>query len=655
MNTVLDDNKKLCLTSGEIIALTPQMRMMFEVEDLSVASPATVSRCGMVYMEPSALGLEPLIQSWCERLPSTFKKEYVEQLKKLMLAYTTISVRLVRKKLKEISSTVDNNLALSHFRLLDCYFNKFIPTEAKTPSKDEIEKLGAHLNPLFLFTLVWSVGATCDNKSRGKFNEFLWDQVKKQNLTTYGDMKEGESWYDYMYSIEGEFEGSWVPWLKTIPTYQVPRASEYQNIVVPTVDSIRMTKVLSTLVLQQKHVIIAGNTGTGKSCYVSLWIQKDAPDNYLGIFVNFSAQTSVNQFQDLLDGKFEKRRRGVYGPPAGKCNVIFVDDLNMPKKEYYGAQPPIELIRQWHDYKGWYNRKELKCNEVIDIVHVSAMGPPGGGRTAITERLKRHYNTVVAADLSRESTSTIFSTILSYFLQQFEEPVKALESKMVNGAIDFFDRAQEELLPTPAKQHYLFNLRDIWRVFQGVCGLPGKKVSDPVVAVRCWCHENLRVYGDRLINTKDRDWFRENISKLITECFQLQVANVLDKERLIFADFVGGDAKMYMEVEDMSKMKTGIENFLDDYNNMSRVQMPLVMFLDACEHVARICRILRQPNGNALLLGVGGSGRQSLSRLSSFISEYDTFQIEVVKGYGMNEFKDDLKGCLLKCGNEAKM
>merc|ERR1719326_2673164 len=101
-------------------------------------------------------------------------------------------------------------------------------------------------------------------------------------------------------------------------------------------------------------------------------------------------------------------------------------------------------------------------------------------------------------------------------------------------------------------------------------------------------------------------------------------------------------------------MKKIMEDALDDYNNCNAVAMPLVMFTDACEHVARICRVLRQPSGNALLLGVGGSGRQSLSRLASFISEFDCFQIEVVKGYGMTEFKDDLKTCLMKCGNELK-
>jgi len=69
----------------------------------------------------------------------------------------------------------------------------------------------------------------------------------------------------------------------------------------------------------------------------------------------------------------------VFGPPAGKKYAIHVDDMNMPLREDYGAQPPIEILRQWFDQSGWYDRKELTFRNIVDITFVGSMGPPGGG------------------------------------------------------------------------------------------------------------------------------------------------------------------------------------------------------------------------------------------------------------------------------------
>jgi len=678
MNTVLDDNKKLCLVSGEIIALTSKMRMQFEVEDLEVASPATVSRCGMIYMEPESLGFDPFFESWLEQLPETFKfkPDYQKQLLQLCQDIVPPTLAFLRKACSECVKTQDNNLIQALFRLLDCYFDDYKPNELRPAAsfKEAIAELGKSLAPLFFFCLVWSLGGTTNNVGRVEFSKYIWGMVSRQHHhevkrkmeeihvpvppfqegVQFDGIETGAMMYDYFYSIE---KRTWIPWLETVPKFEVPRNSAYESIVVPSVDSIRVVYIFQLLVLHDKHVLCPGPTGTGKSVNIGLWLNKQAPDNFQGTFINFSAQTHVNQLQDLIDGKIEKRRRGVYGPPSGKKMVLFIDDLNMPLKEYYGAQPPIELIRQWHDHGGWFNRKELVKFDIIDVIMVSAMGPPGGGRTFITERLKRHYSTTAYTDLQEDSIKQIFKTITAYFFATFDESVLKLTPSLIEATIKIFNRALEDLLPTPSKSHYLFNLRDIWKVFLGNCSLSVKNSNNALTVGRCWCHEIQRVFGDRLTDQGDISWLKDQLERAIVNNFGMDVEEVFARERLVFASFMTTeiDNRIYEEIADVKAMKEQIEQYLEDYNSVNDITMPLVMFLDACEHCARSCRVLEQPNGNVLLLGVGGSGRQSLTRLSSFICEARCYQIEVAKGYGMAEFKEDLKKCLMSCGVEDKV
>lgn len=172
-----------------------------------------------------------------------------------------------------------------------------------------------------------------------------------------------------------------------------------------------------------------------------------------------------------------------------------------------------------------------------------------------------------------------------------------------------------------------------------------------------WIHESQRVFGDRMINEQDKATLLELLLGE-TEKMKVKKDDIFNVERIIYGDYfagIDGENRPYVQIEDIPQMIEKIKEYLEDFNSGTKHPMKLVMFLDACDHVSRICRVLRQPQGNALLLGVGGSGRQSLSKLATFMNNYKLYQIEVIKGYNMTNWRDNLKTCLLQAGGEGKI
>lgn len=125
---------------------------------------------------------------------------------------------------------------------------------------------------------------------------------------------------------------------------------------------------------------------------------------------------------------------------------------------------------------------------------------------------------------------------------------------------------------------------------------------------------------------------------------------------LFFGDYFkpDSDVKAYDEITDLKQLTAVMEYYLDEYNNISKAPMSLVMFKFAIEHISRICRVLKQDNGHLLLVGIGGSGRQSATKLATFMNAFELFQIEITKSYGNNEWKEDVKRIMQQTGVSNK-
>lgn len=357
-----------------------------------------------------------------------------------------------------------------------------------------------------------------------------------------------------------------------------------------------------------------------------------------------------------MESRLEKRKKTLLAPPLGKRIIIFVDDVNMPRTDAYGSQPPIELLRQFLDFRGVYDREKFFWKDIVDVTLGAACAPPGGGRNSLTPRFVRHFALLQLPQPSGQTLETIFKAILKGFFEDFAMIIKPLADPIVEAAVEIYERISKELLPTPTKSHYIFNLRDLSKCIQGVLQSDASNYSSVNQILRLFYHEAMRVFHDRLVNEADQTYFKELMDETSLKHFE---SPVVDKgELLLFGDFmIYGQARedrIYEEIKNVEKLKSILFDYLEDYNSVTGKEMKLILFQDAIEHIVRLARLLRAERGNGLLVGVSGMGKQSLSRLACHLNGYECLQIELSRGYNQASFHEDLKKFYYSAGVSNK-
>ncbi|XP_036012665.1 dynein axonemal heavy chain 2 isoform X6 [Mus musculus] len=636
MNSVMDDNKVLTLINGERIAMPEQVSLLFEVENLAVASPATVSRCGMVYTDYVDLGWKPYVQSWLEKRPKT----EVEPLQRMFEKFINKILSFKKDNCNELVPVPEYSGIISLCKL---YTVLATPENGVNPA--DAENYSFMVEMTFVFSMIWSVCASVDEDGRKKIDSYLRE--------IEGSFPNKDTVYEYYVNPKMR---TWTSFEEKLPkSWRYPPNAPFYKIMVPTVDTVRYNYLVSTLVANQNPVLLVGPVGTGKTSIAQSVLQSLPSSQWSVLVVNMSAQTTSNNVQSIIESRVEKRTKGVYVPFGGKSMITFMDDLNMPAKDMFGSQPPLELIRLWIDYGFWYDRVKQSIKHIRDMFLMAAMGPPGGGRTVISPRLQSRFNIINMTFPTESQIIRIFGTMINQKLQDFEEEVKPIGNVVTEATLDVYNTVVQRFLPTPAKIHYLFNLRDISKVFQGMLRA-NKDFHDTKASItRLWIHECFRVFSDRLVDTADMEAFMGILSDKLGTFFDLTFHHLCPNKRPpIFGDFLK-EPKVYEDLVDLTVLKTAMETALNEYNlSPSVVPMQLVLFREAIEHITRIVRVIGQPRGNMLLVGIGGSGRQSLARLASSICDYNTFQIEVTKHYRKQEFRDDIKRLYRQAGVELQ-
>jgi dynein heavy chain len=663
--------------------MTDNCKITFEVQDLINASPATVSRAGIIYVSASDLGWEPIVHSWLLRRPeiSANRSAEVDALRPLfdkwlkqpppnsgaVVDFFDWNVRNIKKVMEANDSIIITNT----LNVLSAALRTAV--EENTILSDDAYRR------VLCWSVMWGFGGLLDSEMRKR----LWEK--------FAEMLEANGAKDAIPPCRDdqtvfEFVPDWHeksrPWKQWQPSeWKPPKKLQFASLLIPTMDSVRAEYLMTIIAGQEKtrtppcfkSSMMVGAPGTAKTSTALMYMSQFTQETMLSKRFNFSSATLPMGFQKSIESEIERKTGRTFCPPGGKKMTFFIDDASMPIVNKWGDQVTNELTRQLIEMGGVYFLQKDKRGEFMIIEglqYIGAMGQPGGGKNDIPNRLKSKllcFNMVLPSTASVES---IFGSIIKVKYNQkagAKPAVIELSKKLVGATTDVWDKIKRTLLPTPLRFHYIFNMRDLSRVFQGILECPvADVVTDETTLVALWKHENTRVFADKLSRDQDKTFIDKVLWEFMPQHFGEALA-AENKETQWFCDFQRemefdqetgeelGAPKVYEPAYSREKVLSKAHEYLAKYNeNYPAKQMSLVLFNEALDHLMKINRTIQQKRGSAMLVGVGGSGKQSLARLAAFTSGHYCFQITITKSYNDNAFFEDLKNLYVKAGNKGE-
>ena len=639
MNSTMDDNRLLTLPSNERIRLLPHMKLLFEIRNLKFATPATATRAGIVYVSEK-MQWKNMITSWIKRVvpPYAEKAKWKDPeqptvwITELVEKYVAESIFEMKKSYQHITPLETMNFCTTLVNILEGMLK---PENLNAKATQET------FETYFVLAMIWAFGGGLAPKDGIEYRRDF-DKWWKRKWTTIKLPGKGTVFDYYINAKTGKF----APWADLVPEVEYDsQLTPMTSVFVPTPETSSFTYFLDMMLDLRAPIMFVGPAGTGKTQLVKGKLATQ-PEGIMSLNITFNYFTDVLSFQKILESQLEKKAGVNFGPPGQNKLIYFVDDLNMPKLDAYDTAMPISQIRQHLGWGHWFDRAKLTPKVIHNTQYVACMNPTAGAFT-INPRLQRLFMTLAVDFPGQDSLMTIYGTFLTGHLKHFSADCLELGSKIIQASLANHEKVVASFRKTAVNFHYEFTVRHLTNVFQGLLFSTPEHFNNVDKLAKLWLHESERVYADRLVTTADLNTYNKNAQSIAGKYFKIPgIEDYYKKDNakpLIFCHFAGGvGEKIYNDINEFSKLQKILEDTLEEYNE-SNATMDLVLFEDAMKHVCRISRIISNPGGHALLVGVGGSGKQSLSKLSAHLCGMSTYMIVISGSYNTSSLKEDLQ------------
>ncbi|KAI9761019.1 MAG: hypothetical protein M4579_001282 [Chaenotheca gracillima] len=664
LNSVLDDNKLLTLPNGERLNLPPNVRIMFEVETLKYATLATVSRCGMVWFNEDTVTANMMVVNYLDTLRAVAFEDLdddtvatgamsanalaIQNQTADILQHTLTADDFIQKAL-EASREYNHIMEFTEARVLGTLFsllNKACRTTIEYNMQHvdfplESEQLESFILKKLLLSIVWSFTGDCPLQDRKLFGQHLI------GLTTINSplLGESSSLIDFDVSLP---RAEWIQWQSQVPNIEVNTHSVTQtDVVIPTLDTVRHEDVLYSWLAEHKPLLLCGPPGSGKTMTLFSALRKLPNMEVVGL--NFSSATTPDLLVKTFEQHCEYRKtlNGVILSPTqiGRWLVVFCDEINLPAPDKYGTQRAISFLRQLVEHNGFWRTTDRTWVTLDRIQFVGACNPPtDAGRTPLGARFLRHAPLVMVDYPGELSLLQIYGTFNSAVLKIIPA-LRGYSEPLTKAMIQLYLESQTRFTPK-VQPHYVYSPRELTRWVRGIYeAIRPLETLTVEGLIRIWAHEALRLFQDRLVAEDERKWTDEVTHRIALEHFPTIDESKALGGPILFSNWL---SKNYIPV-DREQLREFVKARLKTFCE-EEVDVPLILFNDVLEHVLRIDRVFRQPQGHLILIGVSGSGKTTLSRFVAWMNGLKVFQIKVHGKYSSDDFDDDLRDVLRRCG-----